>query len=166
MGFLLCILWVHPRLQADLYAGLIGKCNELLSTYEKQHNPPPPPLPPPCLAGSDLPMRGGNRKGLEVTSVDSESWLMRLWRADASLSAVKSQPTRQSQSVGSVASQSSPPPRPTPPLPNLSMAGVHDDAGGTCRTVSGYCKGGWGGVTQYQSKFPTHAACIVLKIES
>lgn len=119
------LLWVHPRLETDLCAGLIRKCNELLSAHEKQHNTPPttPPQPPPTstLAGSDLPTCSGNRKGLEVTSVDSESWLMRLWRADALLSAVKSQPTWQSQSVGAP----HPPPQTCPPPVCMTTQAAH-----------------------------------------
>lgn len=59
------------------------------------------------LAGYGFASMQQQQKGLEMTSVDSEWWLMCLWREDKSLNAVKSQLTWQSQLVCSL-NQSTP----------------------------------------------------------
>lgn len=65
-----------------------------------------------CFLPSSLGFAGMRReqRGLEMTSVDSEWWLMCLWRVDASLNTVKSRLTWQSQLVCS---------------PNPSAVGIH-----------------------------------------
>lgn len=72
-----------------------------------------------CFLPSSLGFAGMQReqKGLEMTSVDSEWWLMCLWRVDASLNTVKSRLTWQSQLVCS---------------PNPSTVGIHGNTVSTC----------------------------------